>query len=584
MNKKVIASMSLMVVANLVTVFYVNHQMLGMQKTVDEMRCLTIQLPPELESKLEGDLDKLVQSITNSANNAVASITTDVNGVVADMKQDVVATKKTADEAYARLTPMVQSLTESLFVSVTTDVNRVVADMKHNVVDAKKSTEEAFGDATQMMHSAILDASSNLVRMCRSKVLGNELEAERSYQKAVQVLDDGDFALAKLYCMNAINHSPTKKLYFEKLLEISANAGNETRDDLEQIKGALELGIFQVAADDVLGMRNMLAGVIEKLNKMDVTAQLSREEEEKAAFDQALTSLRKGDLSYDSVIGANNEERLVLLQQRLAILRDIDKTRLATNDVAWVEEQLARTRASLEYFGLVNSIDSYLFRAQKLLEEEPPKLGSVNVMVQTASQLLSQAFGIETACLPITAQDKLQMFAKWIEAIEVKFNKIKSKPAIAEIHALIAKVDRIEVMAPYQAKIDSINECLLMISQKLTMVFDPDTRNSFENEIKKLSIKLGKCRQAQYKAYQSWAIERCNEGMERYRKWHRVDIPDAELVVYRYLINIDSTLLSPDVARLYQDVLGKQFDELKDHTVKVEIDLARHNKKQLSDF
>lgn len=72
--------------------------------------------------------------------------------------------------------------------------------------------------------------------------------------------------------------------------------------------------------------------------------------------------------------------------------------------------------------------------------------------------------------------------------------------------------------------------------------------------------------------------------MERYRSWTRVDIKDAEEVVYNYLIDIDSTLLSPDVARLYQDVLGKQFEELKDHTVKVEIDLAKYSKKQLSDF
>ena len=72
--------------------------------------------------------------------------------------------------------------------------------------------------------------------------------------------------------------------------------------------------------------------------------------------------------------------------------------------------------------------------------------------------------------------------------------------------------------------------------------------------------------------------------MDKYRSWTRVDIVDAEQVVYTYLIEIDSTLLSPDVARLYQDVLGKQFAELKDHTVKVEMDLAKHAKRQLSDF
>ena len=557
MNKKVVTSVALMVVANLATVFYVNQQMLDMQKTVDEMKGLAIKLPPEFESQLKRNLSDVVEGVKCSATDAVASfgtnvsyivaqmrqnvvdarepankvytnltpmvrssienslgsITTDVNCAVTDMKKNVAATKMAANEACAKMTPMVQSSLENLLTSVTTDVNYVVADMKQNVMDAKESAneayakmipmvqssmesmrvsittnvncvvadmkqtvaaakesaEKAFGETTRMMQSAIIVASSNLVEMCRLKVLGNELEADRSYQKALQVLKEGDFALAKLYCMNAINHSPTRKLYFEKLIEVSAKVGDETRDDLEQLKGALELGIFQVAADDVLGMRNMLAGVVEKLNKMDAVAQLSREEEEKAASDQALTSLREGDLCYDSVIGTNSEERLVLLQRRLVALRDLDKTGLSTNDVVWVEEQDACTRMSLQYFNLVNSVESYLLRAEKLIEEDPSKLGSVNVMVQTASQLLSQAFGIDTVYLPATARGELQMFAERIEKIETRFNKIKSEPAIAEIRSLIAKVEGVEVAAQYQEKIDFIEECLSKIS-RLQMV------------------------------------------------------------------------------------------------------------------
>ena len=339
-----------------------------------------------------------------------------------------------------------------------------------------------------------------------------------------------------------------------------------------------------MAADDVLDMRSMLAGVIEKIDNIDANAQSLREEEEKVLFDHTMNSLRDGDLSCEAVMGANPESQLILLQRRLAVLSDIDKTRLSSNDVAWVENQNALTRASLEYFSLVSVIDSYLNRAEKLLEKDSSKLGSVNIMVQTASQSLSQALGLEIIHLSAKAQDKLQSFAKRMEAIEIKFNKIKSQPAIDEIRSLIKKAEEVEVVAPYQKKIDSIDETLSVISQKLMGVFDIEARNSLEYEIKKVSNKLGECRKAQYKAYQSWAIDRCKSGMDKYRSWHRVDIVDAEHVVYGYLIEIDSALLSPDVARLYQDVLGKQFAELKDHTVKVEIDLARHTKRQLSDF
>jgi len=215
MNKKVVIGIALMVAVNVATVFYVNRQVFGLQQTVRELRGLAIKLSPEFESKLESDLSAVVEGVKTSTDNTVASIAPAVKSVVNGMERTVADMKLSADNAVAEMTPTMQT--------------------------------------------AIHNASSNLVEMCRSKVLGNELEAERSYQKAIQALDEGDFVLAKLYCMNAINHSPTKKLYFEKLLEISRKTGDETRDDLEQIKGALELGIFQVAADDVLGMRNMLA-------------------------------------------------------------------------------------------------------------------------------------------------------------------------------------------------------------------------------------------------------------------------------------------------------------------------------------
>jgi len=144
MKKLVIVGVILVVAANAGTIWYVNHQMIGMQKTVSELKSLAIKLPPEFESKLEGDLTSIVAGV-------------------------------------------------------------------------RSSTDKTIAEMAPSVRRAILGANSNLVEMCRSKVLGNEVEADLSYQKAIQALNAGEVSLAKLYCMNAINHSPTKKLYFETL-------------------------------------------------------------------------------------------------------------------------------------------------------------------------------------------------------------------------------------------------------------------------------------------------------------------------------------------------------------------------------
>ena len=462
--------------------------------------------------------------------------------------------------------------------------NRQMHGLKQTIADLQGVSIKLPPALEARLESMIVGAESNIVEMCRSRVLGNKIEADLAYQKAVRSLGKGDLAMAKIYCMNAINHSPTKKVYFKKLVEISGKSGEETRDDLEQIKGALELGLFQVAADDVLGMRDLLAGVIEKIGNMDKRTIASQQETEKASMAESLETLREGDLRYESVIAREGTERIALLQYRLAVLQGLNKESMMSNDVAWVEAQDVRTRATLEYYGLVSSTDAYLTRAERILNEDTKKMASVNLMVQTASQSLNQALGMDSSALPDTSADDLQALAERIEAIEIKFNKIKSGPAVAEVNELLDQVNAIGVFPPYQVKLEALEDCLARIAQKMALVYDLDERNALEGKVKKAAEKVGQCRQAQYKAYQKWAIERCNAGMEKYKSWIRVDIVDAEYVVYNYLVDIDTTLLTPDVARLYQDVLGKQFAELKDHTVKVELDLAKHKKRQLSDF
>jgi len=155
---------------------------------------------------------------------------------------------------------------------------------------------------------------------------------------------------------------------------------------------------------------------------------------------------------------------------------------------------------------------------------------------------------------------------------------------------LIAKTESIAVSAPYQEKIDSIDKTLLLISRRLTGVFALDARNALENEIKKVSGKLGECRQAQYKAYQMWVVDECKKAMDKYNSWAvYVSQKNAESGLYNCeacLMEIDPALLTPEVSRLYNDVLGKHFYKLdkSKSLVKAEIDFARHDKRQLTDF
>lgn len=457
-------------------------------------------------------------------------------------------------------------------------------DLETIAESAREGMKVKIEDVIPRVDSELSNVTVDIKRMCQSKVLGNEVEAEQSYVKAVECLAVDDIDMAKVYCMNAINHSPTKKLYFEKLVEIVDRNPNSLKEEWEQVKSALEIGMFQVVSSDIDGVRSLLAKTLERIEAIEARELAAQKENNKEALALLLVELRDGTLSLEEVFARNGLDRVVLLQKRLEAIGEIDKDDLKAEDITWLEDQILRTRALLEYFGLVDSIDTYLARAEKLLGQGRPELGAVNIVVQAANQSLSQALGLEMSTLPESAPDTLHAFAKRIERIEARFNRIKSEPCYAEIKRYIAEADAVSVCSPYQEKIETLDKSLFAISQRLAYVYDGSMRDAVEASLKTISEKQGKCRQAQYKAYQAWTIERCCKGMAKYKVWTRVDQVDAISVIDDYLIDIDSTLLTPDVSRLYHDVLGKQLAEINSKMVDVEVGLAKAEKKTLADF
>jgi hypothetical protein len=67
-------------------------------------------------------------------------------------------------------------------------------------------------------------------------------------------------------------------------------------------------------------------------------------------------------------------------------------------------------------------------------------------------------------------------------------------------------------------------------------------------------------------------------------KGRSVSQEEAVEIIRCYLCDINESLLSPEVARLYHDILGKCIERLGDKRLDVEIELAKCDKKALKDF
>ena len=116
-------------------------------------------------------------------------------------------------------------------------------------------------------------------------------------------------------------------------------------------------------------------------------------------------------------------------------------------------------------------------------------------------------------------------------------------------------------------------------------ITDADTFKNYEKKITRAGNILQDLQRDRYKKYQRWAIKQCYDGFTTYSKWKVVTAKGAKWIIDGYLIKIDPSLLSPPVAELYNNVLQKQFAELRTgDLVDYQTGIATHKKMSLEDF
>ena len=496
-----------------------------------------------------------------------------------------------------KLPDALQQKCEQIFVARTNETFAGIS--KENQTQITQATKEISAAAKSFSgtSSAILaeikkanqtqveQATKEISALARQKIIGNEAAAREAYEKAQEYVQKGDYVMAELYCLNAINHAPNKKAYFETLIGIDKSRETpSTQAGLDRIRSVLELGLYQVDSKDIPAMMEMLAYVNGRLKDISEKAVASQKLEEQRKCAEALASLKDdGKYAWDKVAEGTPESSIDLVRERLAVLESLSSVELSSDDAAFCREETKKSNVLLGYLAAMLTIDNALTKAENLLAASDPQFPAISSMVQTGNNVLSQLWNIDFALLPGDARGKVIAQADRIAKIEKTFNRKKSAPAMAKINSIYQRLNG-ELGGNCTHKINTIQEGMKNIMALLPEIYDLDCRRDIETKIGNLAEKVKEYSKERYEGYQKWAIKKCNEAFKLYRSWVRVDEADAVKVIRKHLLEIDPALLAPSVARLYQDVLSKQFAEMGWKKIAdMESTLATSTKKTIED-
>lgn len=574
LNKIVTIGLLILIGINLFLTFCLRGRINEVDAHVGKMEEFRISLPPELQQKIAANYEQALKEQSGQLAELQQKIAASYERALVESNQATANYGQTLKEQADQLAGLKQKLDQNYEQALKEQ------SVKLTVFQQKITANYA---------SALTETVTLLTELSKQKIAGNEIAAENAFKLALQCVKNNDLPAAKLYCLNAINHAPDRKQYFEELMKIQqASSVGTTVEDLEQISRVLELGLYQVNAEDVSSVKQMLESVSQEIDKLRTESAETERKQIAENTKQLLASVKTGDLSWERICGLKDEIRLQTIQERMTALNEL----LANSDVIsgqefdWCDKEIHKTNVLLEYTSAANAMTAHLNTAEKLLsgENSEKQLAAINSLIQTANGLLGQSWGLDLALLPQDYAANLKEIAQHIAGIEIRFNQIKSTPAVVKIRSIDEKIRGISE-GKYTDRINAIQNHIREIGVLMQEVYDPTARRTVEKNLEEYSHILSDYNAARYRSYQAWAVEKCNEAFKLFSSWIRVDAKDAMRVIDTYLTTIDSSLLAPETMKLYQDVLSKQFAEMNWKDIaKYEARLATCRKMVLEDF
>ena len=223
---------------------------------------------------------------------------------------------------------------------------------------------------------------------------------------------------------------------------------------------------------------------------------------------------------------------------------------------------------------------------------------SVAQAVESASAGL---WGLAPDRLDAAVTDRLERLPDDVKAVALKIAAVRSSPHMTAAKRLfnetLGAAPRKSGVGKLQAKFDHVQAKLKAARQELAQITDESRADEVGRVIGRFQTQLQKARQAQIDAYNRWAVQMAKSAFDDYESYTQMSEAEARQVFKAAtnharadnrttLAEVDQALLTPEVARIYGDVLGKLLAEMsREAVVRTEKEMADESVKlKLSRF
>jgi tetratricopeptide (TPR) repeat protein len=461
---------------------------------------------------------------------------------------------------------------EDLFPQVRAEMSRKVDGVLREVQDAllKTGREQTVATAVAIQDQAgeslqrLVEVAEETYGIVEGKLIQNEERSRQSRTAGAATAAAGDYEMARLYYVNAFNHSPSDPAALGDLCTLVSERFPEDATVLEQTAAVVDVALYQLPADAVpQAIQNRQA--IMKLQE----ALVARNAE--PPFDPQ-AELRAIDQTPLDRIAEDSGKLKLRIQGLNALVEACNEAGGETAGTIAAQAQSEAFTASslLAIAEVLSQTDRYLALVEKQPVQDEQSAKRVSNLLMAASSAFSAVWQFDMTSLPQAVQARINATEGRLNAAAGSVSRSLSKIQEGKVTALLVgircdqSVVSGEGLGAWQKLINAAESAYRRASEESVRVTDEETRKPLPDKFVAAGEEIAKMRRKQYLAYQTWATAQIKTLFDSYQgTWVFTDKAAKDFFQSSQVPKVDVALLTPEVSRAYEKAMQYYLGEVK---------------------
>lgn len=467
-------------------------------------------------------------------------------------------------------------------------------ELGKNVGENKLALEANAKENRQALADNLQEVDKRVVEILDRWGISNNCElAQEALELSSQAKKGGEYDLAKVYILNAINHCPSDISYLKAYYDLISENG--TLEDYQRFLSLVDVVVYQIDPRDIAVALDMRDAIEQKISTIETQEAEKTSIADKAELRYKLERLKSGDLSWNKIQTQNGHANLNLLSKRMELVQSmLADDVMDENETQRLTAELKKATLVFQLEQVLHGVDVAIAKANDIVATGTIKQAELVVaqnQLQTATSYLAQIWTTDCGQAPEYVE-RAKKAQKTISAMGDKITELGSRPYFEKIMTFVKELKGtyegaklIKEMSPnasYTKLLKDFDAKMEKIAELVASVTNDENMKTIRAKLKAVGQIREEYNAKRFEAYNAWANEQIKTCDDKWQGAHWDGT--YEKMFDKYLLKIHPGLLDSETKNHYDLVSERVIEQTDSKRMETRLKKARTKWTTLEEF